>query len=104
MSRKFQAINKKEKYRPRICINKSSKHIYVQLIDDIKEHTLLAVSTVDGSKASANISKCKDIGAEFGKKIKEIGLEKVCFDRNGFKYHGRIKAIADGIRESGLDF
>jgi len=99
------------KNRPRLCVFRSNKHIYAQLIDDEKGHTLGAVSDL---KLPKNVKLNKDmtrkvaIAYEVGKLIakvaKEKGIKKVVFDRGGYKYHGRVKALAEGAREGGLKF
>lgn len=91
--------------RPRLCVFRSARHIYAQLIDDTKGVTLVTASTqdIEGLKG-AN----KDVATKIGKEIATRALSKniksVVFDRNGFLYHGRVKALADGAREAGLDF
>lgn len=89
--------------RPRLCIFRSGKHIYAQLVNDVTGHTLMTVSSLGKDKKSG-IEMAKVIGAEVAKKAKESKIEKVVFDRNGFIYHGRVKAVADGAREAGLNF
>jgi len=95
---------------PRLVIFRSNKHIYGQLIDDNKRHTLLSCSTMDKdlSKdlklAKSKIEQSKVIGSALAKKIKTNKIEKIVYDRNGYKYHGRIKAVADAIREEGVNF
>lgn len=90
---------------PRLCIFRSAKHIYVQIIDDEKGKTLVSARDLEIKK-----KKCKkvDISREVGKviaeKAKEKKLKKVVFDRGGYKYHGRVKALAEGAREGGLKF
>ncbi len=88
---------------PRLCVFRSSQHIYAQLIDDQKGNTLAVVSDV-GSKLKGKVAKA----AEAGKAIAALAMEKkikaVVFDRGGFQYHGRIKAVAEGAREGGLKF
>jgi len=95
---------------PRLVIFRSNKHIYGQLIDDNKGHTLLSCSTMDKdlSKdlklAKSKIEQSKVIGSALAKKIKTNKIEKIVYDRNGYKYHGRVKAVADAIREEGVNF
>ena len=95
---------------PRLVIFRSNKHIYGQLIDDNKGHTLLSCSTMDKDlskdlkKAKSKIEQSKVIGSALAKKIKTNKIEKIVYDRNGYKYHGRIKAVADAIREEGVNF
>ena len=84
--------------KPRLCVFKSLKYIYGQLIDDEKGKTIIAV------KGKSNISEAKKIGKMIAKKALEKKIEKVVFDRGGYKYHGRVKALAEGVREAGLKF
>ena len=91
--------------RPRLAVFKSNNEIYCQLIDDIKEITLAAASSQDKSISGANrVEKSKAVGKMLGEKAKAAGIETVVFDRGGFVYHGRVKALADGAREAGLKF
>ena len=96
--------------RPRLTVFKTSRHIYAQIIDDDNGSTLLSASTISKdtlSKAggiSGNIKGAKLIGETIGKRGKEKGIQEVVFDRNGFLYHGRVKALADAARENGLKF
>jgi large subunit ribosomal protein L18 len=94
--------------RPRLCVYRSTSHIYVQLIDDVAGHTLLAASTLSPElkgqlKSSKDTEAAKAVGKLAAEKIKQKGVAKVVFDRNGFLYHGRIKALADSAREAGLE-
>ena len=88
--------------RPRLSVFRSNKHIYVQLIDDDKGKTLVAVSD-KGIKAKG-VELSKKIGKLTAEKAKEKKITKVVFDRGGYKYHGNVKAVADGAREEGLKF
>ena len=95
--------------RPRLSVYRSSKHIYVQLIDDLAGRTLASVATTAGDlrgelKNGGNIAAAKQAGRAIAEKAKQIGVTKVAFDRGGRKYHGRIKALADAAREGGLNF
>jgi len=95
--------------RPRLCVYRSLNHIYAQLIDDDKRITICSASTVEKALAeSLKSSKSKEAAELIGKTIAEramkIGIEKVVFDRNGYLYHGRIKALADAARAAGLKF
>jgi len=93
------------KERPRLCVFKSLKHIYVQLIDDKNKKTLVSASDSEiTKKISGKIAKAKEVGKLVSKKAIEKKIEKVVFDRGGYKYHGRVKALADGAREEGLKF
>jgi len=94
--------------RPRLRVFKSAKHIYAQLIDDVAGHTLLAMSTGDKSFRETDIKGKKDqahqVGMLLAGKAKEKGISAVVFDRGGYIYHGRVKALSDGAREGGLEF
>jgi large subunit ribosomal protein L18 len=95
--------------RPRLSVFRSSKHIYAQVIDDVLRKTVTAVSTLDEKLvpelANTNKSdKAKKVGAAIAARLKEKGIDKVVFDRNGYIYHGRVKALADAAREAGLKF
>jgi large subunit ribosomal protein L18 len=92
--------------KPRLCVTKSLRHIYAQLIDDITGKTLMTVSTLspdirESLTAKKKVEMAKIVGELLAKKAKEIGVETVVFDRHGFKYHGRVKALADGARSEG---
>lgn len=95
--------------RPRLCIFRSAKHIYAQIIEDATGRTLAAASTVSkdvagGLNHGGNVEAAKAVGAAIARKALEQNIKEVVFDRNGFLYHGRIKALADAARESGLSF
>jgi len=95
--------------RPRLCVFRSTKHIYVQVIDDSERHTLVAASTNEKKVKDQPNFENKSAAATFvGKLVAERAMEKgiksVVFDRNGFLYHGRVKAVSDGAREAGLAF
>lgn len=95
--------------RPRLCVFRSAKHIYVQVIDDTGRHTLAAASTNEEEVKKQPAFENKSAAANFVGKLvagraMEKGIKTVVFDRNGFLYHGRIKAVSDGAREVGLDF
>jgi large subunit ribosomal protein L18 len=95
--------------RPRLSIFKSSKNIYAQIIDDTAGVTLSATSTLDSEikkelKGGGNIEAAQKVGADIAKRAKEKGISKVVYDRGGYLYHGKIKALADAARENGLDF
>jgi large subunit ribosomal protein L18 len=96
--------------RLRLSIFKSLKHIYAQLIDDANQKTLVAASTMDKDVIAAfkpemkKTDKSKLVGSILAKRAVEKNIKLVAFDRNGFLYHGRVKALADGARESGLEF
>ncbi|HEY6385436.1 MAG TPA: 50S ribosomal protein L18 [Candidatus Acidoferrum sp.] len=95
--------------RPRLCVYRSLGHIYAQVIDDRTGKTLVSASSVDGEtkknlKGGGNIAAAKVIGQTIAERAKAAGLAKVVFDRGGYKYHGRVKALADAAREAGLQF
>ncbi len=92
--------------RPRMSVCFTGQHIYVQFIDDVRRVTLVATSTqaADAKGTKANVAGAKKIGAIAAQKAKEKQIAEVVFDRGGFKYHGRVKALADAAREAGLKF
>ena len=95
--------------RPRLCVYRSLGHIYAQVIDDRSGKTLVSASTVDGEtkknlKGGGNIAAAKVIGKTVAERAKAAGVSKVVFDRGGYNYHGRVKALADAAREAGLKF
>jgi len=96
--------------RPRLSVFRSNKHIYAQIIDDDAQRTLTSASTAtlvfkDAKLASSsNLEAAKAVGTEVAKKAKELGIETIVFDRGGYLYHGKVKALADAAREAGLQF
>lgn len=96
------------KEKPRLCVFRSLNHIYCQLVvDDEKSKTMLSASDLELKKTKEKVSKAetaKEVGKLIAKKALEKKIEKVVFDRGGYQYHGRVKALADGARESGLKF
>ena len=95
--------------RPRLCVYRSLGHIYAQVIDDRTGKTLVSASSVDKEtkknlKGGGNVAAAKVIGKAIAERAKSAGLSKVVFDRGGYKYHGRVKALADAAREAGLKF
>jgi large subunit ribosomal protein L18 len=90
--------------RPRLAVFRSNKHIYAQVIDDVNGRTLAAASTVETgwTGATATVEAAKEIGKRVGERAKGVGIEAVVLDRGGFRYHGRVAAIADGARAAGL--
>jgi len=93
--------------RPRLNVYRSSKHMYAQIIDDVKGVTLVAASTKDKEldvKNGGNVEAAKLVGALIAKRAKDKGIEQVVFDRSGYIYHGRVKALAEAAREAGLQF
>jgi large subunit ribosomal protein L18 len=94
--------------RPRLNVYRSLNHIYVQVIDDLKGVTLVSASTAEGKKdartSGGNVASAKAIGKSVAERAKAKGITKVVFDRGGYIYHGRVKALADAAREAGLQF
>ena len=95
--------------RPRLAVFRSVKHIYAQVIDDAQGHTLVAASssekaTTTGKSGGGNMSGAKAIGKLVAERAKDKGIKTVVFDRGGYHYHGRVKALAEAAREAGLEF
>jgi large subunit ribosomal protein L18 len=94
--------------RPRLCIFRSNQNIYAQLIDDVKGETLVSASTLDRElkewRGKKNIEAAKQVGFLIARRALERGVKQVVLDRGGYKYHGRVKALADSAREGGLEF
>ena len=92
--------------RPRLSVFRSAKHIYAQVIDDTSGRTLAASSSKakDFAAEGSKVDVAKAVGSLIAEACKTAGIEKVVFDRNGYIYHGRVKALADGAREGGLEF
>jgi len=91
--------------RPRLSVYRSLQHIYVQLVDDLSGRTLASASSVAAKlPKGGNCSAATDVGKKIAELAKDAGVEQVAFDRNGFQYQGRIKALAEAARESGLKF
>jgi large subunit ribosomal protein L18 len=90
--------------RPRLAVYRSLNHVYAQLIDDASSRTLAAVSTVNLKARKNGVAEAAQVGKAIADKAKAAGVSSVVFDRGGFLYHGRIKALADAAREAGLEF
>ncbi len=95
--------------RPRLSVFRSVGHIYAQVIDDLAGNTLVSASSIDGdtrkeTKGGGNIAAAKVVGRIIAERAKAAGIEKVVFDRGGYKYHGRVEALANAAREAGLKF
>ena len=95
--------------RPRLCVFRSLNHIYAQVIDDHSGRTLVAASSLDKTthaqiKGGSNVAAAKLIGKAIAERAKAAGIERVVFDRGGYKYHGRVQALAESAREAGLKF
>jgi len=92
--------------RPRLCVFRSLRHIYAQVIDDTTGHTLASASSLEsaagkGTELAAKLSTSQSVGKLVAERAKEQGIKEVVFDRGGYKYHGRVKALAEGSREAG---
>ncbi len=87
--------------RPRLTVFRSLNHIYAQIIDDLDGKTLASASTIKAD-GGGNIAAAVEVGKQIAQKAKDAGISQVSFDRNGFRYHGRVKALADAAREGGL--
>ena len=96
-------------FRPRLCVFRSLKHIHAQLIDDSKGQTLASMSTLDSQIRSktngiVKINKAEEVGTLLAERALNRGIKQVVFDRGGYKYHGRVKALAEAARKAGLEF
>lgn len=90
--------------RPRLSVFRSNKQIYVQIIDDVNGHTMAAASSLETGDAESKTNAAEAVGQAIASKATKSGIKQVVFDRAGYKYHGRLKALADGARSGGLDF
>jgi len=104
-----RAIKKASNGRPRLSVFRSSKQIYAQVIDDVRGHTVASASTLEVDlkgklKTGATVDAAKEVGKLVAERAVQAGVKQVIFDRSGYLYHGRVKALADAARESGLDF
>lgn len=93
--------------RPRLNVFRSARHIHAQVIDDVAGHTLVAASSVEAPIRDAQgtkTDKARLVGELLGQRAQEKGIQQIVFDRGGYKYHGRVKALAEGARKAGLDF
>jgi len=100
------ALKKRAGGRPRLSVHRTNQHIYAQIIDDVKGATLAAASTLDTDLKAAGSNKdaATKVGKLIAERAKAAGVETVVFDRGGFRYHGRVKALAEAARDSGLSF
>jgi large subunit ribosomal protein L18 len=90
--------------RPRLSVFRSNRGVYAQLIDDTKGTTIVAASTSELGKANLNLETSKSVGKKIAEKAIAAGIQEIVFDRNGYLYHGNVKALAEGAREGGLKF
>jgi large subunit ribosomal protein L18 len=95
--------------RPRLCVHRTAKHIRAQVVDDQTGRTLASASSLDaevkkGIKGGGNVAAAKVVGKAIAERAKEKGVDKVVYDRGGYQYHGRVKALAEAAREAGLKF
>ena len=95
--------------RPRLSVFRSSRHIYAQIVDDVSGHTLTAASSLEKTSKEENglknnVAMARFVGKLVGERAVEKGIQSILFDRNGFLYHGRVRAVSEGAREAGLDF
>jgi large subunit ribosomal protein L18 len=90
--------------RPRLCVFRSGRHIYAQIVDDVHGVTLASASSLAAKAKASNVEAAKAVGADIAQKALSKDIKNVVFDRSGYVFHGRIKAIADGAREAGLNF
>jgi large subunit ribosomal protein L18 len=93
--------------RPRLAVFRSSKHVYAQVIDDVTGRTIASASTMEASArtgSTGTVAAAKSVGERVAERAKDAGVGTVVFDRGGFKYHGRVAAVADGARGAGLEF
>ncbi len=101
------ALKARSGNRPRLSIHRSGRHIYAQVIDDERGHTVAAASTLDKDgkgKVGSNSAAAADVGKRIAAAATQAGVKQVVFDRGGFLFHGRVKALADAAREGGLEF
>lgn len=95
--------------RPRLCVSRSLRHLHVQVINDDQGHTVVSASTVEkefreGRQSLKNSGAARELGAVIARRARQHGVTRVVFDKSGYRYHGRLKALADAIREAGLKF
>ncbi|WP_347301896.1 50S ribosomal protein L18 [Croceibacterium sp. TMG7-5b_MA50] len=98
------ALKKRAGTRPRLSVHRSGRHIYAQVIDDAAGRTVASASTLGLSASGANIDAATEVGRKVAEAAKAAGVTTVVFDRGGYLFHGRVKALADAAREGGLEF
>lgn len=98
------ALRKRSGDKPRLSVHRTGQHIYAQVISDVDGRTVAAASTLGTKVSGANVEAAKKVGADIAAAAKKAGVTTVVFDRGGFLFHGRVKALADAAREGGLEF
>jgi len=98
------ALRKRAGGRPRLSVHRTGRHIYAQIIDDAQGRTVAAASTLGVSTSGANVDAAVEVGKQIAEAAKKAGVTTVVFDRGGYLFHGRVKALADAAREGGLEF
>ncbi|KZY57020.1 50S ribosomal protein L18 [Erythrobacter sp. HI0063] len=98
------ALRSRSGGKPRLSVHRTGKHIYAQIIDDAAGKTVAAASTLGASGSGANVDAAQQVGKDIAAAAKKAGVTTVVFDRGGFLFHGRVKALADAAREGGLEF
>ena len=98
------ALKKRGGARPRLSVHRTGKHIYAQVIDDAEGRTVAAASTLGVKSSGANVDAAVEVGKQIAEAAKKAGVTSVVFDRGGYLFHGRVKALADAAREGGLEF
>jgi large subunit ribosomal protein L18 len=102
------ALRKRGGGRPRLSVHRSGRHIYAQIISDVEGRTIASASTLDkdvkGNATGATVESAQDVGRRIAERAKQAGVTQVIFDRGGFLFHGRVKALADAARDGGLEF
>jgi large subunit ribosomal protein L18 len=88
--------------RPRVTVFRSAKHMYAQVVDDVKGVTLASSSSQRVQAAGKKVERAKQVGLDLAARCKEVGVTAVVFDRNGYRYHGRVRALAEGVRDGGI--
>ena len=98
------ALKKRSGSRPRLSVHRTGRHIYAQVIDDVEGRTVAAASTLGVKSSGANVDAAVEVGKTIAEAAKKAGVTSVVFDRGGYLFHGRVKALADAAREGGLEF
>ncbi|OGS59784.1 MAG: 50S ribosomal protein L18 [Erythrobacter sp. RIFCSPHIGHO2_12_FULL_63_10] len=98
------AIKSRSGDRPRLSVHRTGQHIYAQIIDDAQGRTLASATSLGGKSSGANVDAAIKVGKDIAEAARKVGVTAVVFDRGGFLFHGRVKALADAAREGGLEF